>query len=500
MKVLIVNPRVAFNVYFAGTPLGSLAVGSYLKEKGYDVRIYDRAADKRKLAKVFAEFKPDAVGISLIASVAIPDALRVSKYCREQGVPVIMGGITASFVADALLKEDATDYIVLGEGEIPMYELLRKLESGEPVGEMLGIAYRDESGQIQIMPERPFADLNEFPTMDWSLIKPERYWQSHISGMQRAIYLFRSKGCPGRCTFCFNPAFHHSERRVRSDEDVCEDIRVLVTEYHADGIIFGDECFCTRSEELLNFCAKLKAMNLPVHWGCQTRTTTTREELQAMYDAGCRAVFFGVESGSPKIQKKVHKNLSLNGIERVFRDCQEIGIYTTASIVLGLPTETEEDLKLTIALMTKIRANYMHLPFFSPIYPSELWDECVAEKKLTPPRNLDEWSKIYLSGWFSSALNGGVIFGEVPLRELQVAQCFAFWLCFAQPGGNNTSLIYACRRIFVDFFRFVLQQGFVNGFRNLFQLAQRALIVFWNITAYPKIRKKYGLYVKNFRG
>ena len=492
MKILLINPRTSFNFSFAGVPLGVLAIGSYLKAKGYDVRVLDRSVQRNKITKVFAEFKPDAVGISLVSSSAIADTVKLSEYCKVQGIPVIMGGAMATAIPEQLLKEGAADYVVLGEGEITIHELLQKLEIGEAAGELPGLVYLNGDAQVHYTPNRPFADLSTFPKTDWSLIKPSRYWNVGVN-TNKAIYTYRSKGCPGSCTFCFNKSFHQSTRRVRSDDAVLEEIRELVSIHGADGIFFGDECFCTKREEMLTFCDKLKALNLNFFWTCITRVNITRQELQAMYDAGCRGVFFGVESGSREMLKRIQKNISLELIEDTFRHCREIGIHTTASFIIDLPDETEEDLMQTLDLIRKIGSVISLMQFFSPEPQTVLWNKLVAQGKLKPPQDLAGWSKLFIRE------NGGGSFSKIPQRELHVVQKFAVLLSILHREKGRTSPLYILRRGLVEFTRSISHQGLADVIANLFLLGMQAVKAIWYLTAYPKIRKKYGLYLRNFR-
>ncbi|MCL2023117.1 MAG: B12-binding domain-containing radical SAM protein [Oscillospiraceae bacterium] len=493
MKVLLINPRVGLNRFHTSLPLGMLAIGSYLKSKGYTVRTFDRCVQRENFIKIFDEFKPDVVGFSIFSFDVVKDAMKISAYARKSGIPVVLGGGFSTILAREFLSENIGDYVVLGEGEITMDELLQRIERGADVDDVAGLAYvRD--GSVRFTCEREFCDLRQLPKLDWSLVKPSNYYTFTFPGSQNAIYIYHSKGCPGRCSFCFNKSFHKSMRRLRSDEAVCAEIRELVDTYGADGVIFGDECFCANKEEMLAFCEKLASLD--ILWACQTRPTLTRQEVQAMYDSGCRTIFFGVESGSPRMQKEVQKNLPLERVKETFELCREIGIYTVGSFILGLPGETREDMLQTLEFINEIKPDLMQKPFFLPAPASKCWDDLIAQGKIEVPKNLLSWRKSYPMETL------GISYCELSKRELNVISSFLGLLNTIPPRSERRD-IYA-KNVLRIFLREVIllpqRRGLFGGLHYVFSMGVTALRLMWFLTAYPKIRREYGLYLKNFRG
>jgi len=494
MNVLLISPQMPSSRTLPSTPLGLLAVGSYIQKHGYNVRIVDFNVTRKNLSVYLKDFSPDVVGISLIAQTAILHTIELSQYFRNKDIPIVCGGPAVSAIPEPFLKEGVADYVVIGEGEITFHELLQKIEKKEPVGELPGIAYLDECNNLHITPDRPFADLQTFPKLDWSLINPKSYFQ-HYPCCKKCIYSYQSKGCPGNCTFCFNSFFHRSKHRLRKIDIVCEELRELSENYGVDGVFFGDECFFIRREDLLEFCTKVKALKLPLVWGCQQRVGISKEDLQAMYDSGCRWIFFGVETGSPKVRKSINKHESIEKIEDTYKSCREIGISTTSGTIFGLPGETEEDAQKTIDLYFRLKADTVPAGFFTPMPKSYLWEKLVKDGVISVPNTLSEWANVYYLD------NGNAIFGEIPYRELAVIIHFFHYTSFVRSNinGKGSDRFHMIKRYISGINSFFKLHGIFGGLRLFVSGIKDALTMLWYVTAYPKIRKKYGLYLRNFK-
>jgi len=488
MNVMLMIPNYGFLPSTQPAPLGLLSIGSYLKERGFHVRIYDRSIDKKPLEKVIQEFRPDAVGVSMISTLPLADGAAVSRRIRALGIPVVWGGQMASAAPELVLREGVADYVVVGEGEITFHELLRAIEQKSDVTQIKGIVYQDETGAICRKPEREFANLADFPITDWSIIDPPNYFRSHMC-CTKMFYLYCSKGCPCRCTFCSNESFHHCKYRKRPNEHVLAEIKELATKYGLNGVEFADELFGVNKRELYEFCDNLRDLHLNVAWGCSTRLNhLRREDLQYMYDSGCRWIFYGVESGSPEMLKRVRKEIDHANIDQEFRNCSEIGIAAIAGFIIGLPDETEGQLLQTVRLMQRLETNFINTLMFYPIPGSALYQELVSKKRLAPPETLRDL------GAFSLFQQKSGNYSSVPKRELHVVQSYFHWKgFFGKNSAKSMKRHEFARKTIVSSLRHISKQGFFNIFRYLFSSATMFLKIAWYVFAYPGIRKKYEL-------
>jgi radical SAM superfamily enzyme YgiQ (UPF0313 family) len=168
--------------------------------------------------------------------------------------------------------------------------------------------------------------------------------------------------------------------RFRSPANVVAEIRELVNAYGVKYISFQDDTFTVRKKWVLELCGLILENNIKIQWSAQSRVDTLDEEmLGAMKKAGCVCLFFGFESGSQKILDFLNKGITPEQSVRAAKLCKKYGIVMLADIMMGIPTETAEDLDRTIALLKQIRPELLSIAYFTPIIGSDLYDYCVKE-------------------------------------------------------------------------------------------------------------------------
>ena len=494
MNVLLVNPNSGYQVQIESAPLGLLSIAAYLKERGFHVRMCDRKIGKNPLKKAVRGFQPDAVGISVAHMEDIHDGVRVSRWFRARGIPVIWGGQFSSLIPDMILREGGADYVVLGEGEITFCELLRAIERKSEAAQVKGVAYLELPGAVRRTPAREFADLADFPVTDWSFINLREYFFSDlVVGRRKMLCLYSSKGCPGNCTFCYNKDFHHSKCRKRPDGHVIREIEQLVTEYGMDGIIFvDDDMFGADRSDVRGFCERLRDSDLNVLWRCYSQLSRlSREDFRLMYDAGCRRIFCGIESGSPETLRRIRKNINLAAMESAVQNCHEAGILTHCAFIIGFPDETEEQLRDTVRLMQRLDSdmNSTHILAYFPIPCSEAYIHLVDTGQLLPPRTLREWSRYKVR---ENMINN---FSNVPTRDLRVVWAYFYWRTFSRKTNKEGVGRHENARFgIISSLRNILRKSFINMCGCLLSSAKLFLTIVWYAHAYPGVRKKYGLF------
>ena len=489
MNVLLVNPNCGFQTYIKSAPLGLLSIATYLKERGHCVRMYDRKIEKLSPAKAVRGFRPDAVGVCVASVADIHDGIRISRWFRNRGIPVIWGGQFASLVPDMILREGGADYVVIGEGEITFFELVRALENKGGFAQVKGLAYL-EAGETRRTPPREFADLADMPVIDWSFIDPPKYiFPDAAISRRKMLCLYASKGCPGRCAFCYNKDFHRSTCRKRPNEYVIGEMEELAAKYGIDGVYFVDDDMFGDNQGVRDFCERLRDKNLDVKWRCFTQVSRySREELRLMHDAGCREIYVGVESGSPETLRRVHKRVNLNTIEQSIQNCYDAGIATTCGFVLGIPGETEEQLRESVRLMKIFdsKAIRMQILMHFPFPGSETYNQLVDAGRLDPPKTLREWGKYKIrADIFDNEFN-------VPARDMHVIQAYFYWREFFRKPSENARRETA-RNTFNTLMHNIFQQNFSNMIKFILSSAKYFITMAWYAHAYPGVLKKYGL-------
>lgn len=488
MKALFFFPKTGYYNRALSNPLGLLAIGSYLKGLGHEVRIADRNIRRVSVKKELKSFRPDVVGVSVMSARGIKDAVRISKTAKKCGKTVIWGGQMPSLEPELALSCPYTDYICIGEGELIWRDILEALANGTHLIGIPGLASRKPGGGIAMTPCRPFADLKDFGTLDFSLLEMEKYMQPYL-GCKKMVYSYSAKGCPGNCAFCTNTSYHKSTYRTRPTEFVIRELKELTECYGADGVYFSDELWCMRREELHAFCKAIKENGIRVHFGVQLRVGMFGEEdLRLLYESGCRWVIYGIESGNPEMQKRIHKNLSFKKVCETFEMTNRIGLISIGSVIIGYPGETEEQLKDSVQLMNTAKASLWPVYHFTPLPGTELYNEVIASGAYTPPKTLSEMAKTVETEKLSVNLS------KIPDRDLKVVRCWYNWKALTKKNAPNAGNKFAFAADTIrSGLHSISMRGIFSFLLNGFAAFGEVIYTFWYSHAYPKIIKKYGL-------
>lgn len=489
MNILLINPATAGYSRSVTTPLGLLSIASVLQAKGHKVRLYDRTVEKVRAEKVFKEFSPELIGISLVSFKSVTDALELSEYAKKSGLPVIWGGPLASEIPETVLKEKNVDMVSIGEGEATWVELAEKYSKSESdFSSVAGLAIKGDNGKIILTAQREFIDLGDLPPVDWSLIDVPKYFQSSYE-CSKMLYLYCAKGCPHNCAFCYNKHFHRSVYRKRPLEAVLDEIKFLVENYGMDGVYFADEMWGRSRTEMRQICNSLRSLKLDFVWGCQTRIGVFNEDdFKYMYDSGCRWVFFGVESGSKKVLESMNKQIPFDKIEKTFSDCKKAGIVTIASFIVGFPDETVEDLAKTVELIEKLETPLINLNHFALVPGSDIYGKMISESRYREPSDLAQLKNI------KPIERNEYDFTSVPKKDLSVIRSWYMWRSFsAKDVSSDTKNFSFAKKVATDAIRQLTRSKPKDFIFSMISSAFELFSIIWYAHAYPKIIKKYGI-------
>ena len=490
MKVLLVMPFNSDLIHAVSLPLGLISIATYLKENGYDVKICDLSVSHVKIEKVFDEYRPDIVGVSLSSVKHLSGALYVSKKLRKKGVPIVWGG-TFCDVADheILLSCEDVDCLSFCEGESTWLEIVQNLENGKGFENIKGIAYRDKNGKIIVTPEREYIDLTSLPVLDYSLVNVKAYSQ-YLYGCNNLMYVYLSKGCPCQCTFCANQLTHRCTYRRRLLEHFMQETKVLVEDYGVDGLYFCDEiCFLTK-DQVYEVCDAFEKSGLKFNWGFQTRIGVLSEaEFQRCYDCGCRWVDFGIESGNKEQLKRMKKAIPYDEIVPTFEICDRIGLISLANFIVGLPEETEEQLMDSVNLAKEIKATQCSFLQYCFSPKTEMGRRAVESGLVKSSiKKLNDYKKI---DFFLSRTEN---LSKVNQKELEVVQSYFLWQAiFKKDYSEETHSYDLFIKHIKTLFRRLSFLSFPNAFVCLLEFGFLALRFFSDTHFQPKILKKYGL-------
>jgi anaerobic magnesium-protoporphyrin IX monomethyl ester cyclase len=390
MKILLINPsqEKVYGIKMAPAypPLGVLYVGTALKRDGHDVRFADIDAegiDEKKFEQLFRQLDPDAVGISSVTPT-FKDAIKwanISKRIKD--VPVVFGGIHVTITPQESIRHDSVYVVVLGEAEETARELFAELAKPAPVLERVKGIYFKKDGRAVATEKRPFInDLDSIPFPDRGLLmKPGAYMPPDADKLP-AMTMITSRGCPGSCTFCCTKHIFSKTFRMRSVANIIAEIEDLVKKSGIKEIHIADDIFTLNKKRALDFCGEIKRRGIDVHFQFMNglrADCVDREILSALKGIGIKTVGYGVESGNDAILKRIKKNIPMDVTRKAFRLSKELGFETWAFLIFGLPGETEDTIKDTIAFTKEIDPDFAKFLILKPYPGSDVYAELLKD-------------------------------------------------------------------------------------------------------------------------
>src|ERR1043166_8033994 len=260
---------------------------------------------------------------------------------RKPQTLTLLGGVHASAVHGETLRAfDCVDFVVRGEGEIAFPALIEALKTDKKLAEVSNLSYR-ERDEVISSPSVPLIDdLDSLPFPDFSYfdLAPED-----------VIYLEVGRGCPFKCNFCFTASYWQRKHRIKSPARILRELNSLKSTFNPTDFNFTHDLLTTDRRWVLDLCRELTAADLNVTWTCSSRTDTIDEEqIHWMKRAGCREIYFGVETGTAAMQAKIEKDLDLVEAARIIGETTRAGIGATVGFIAGLPNETSQSLRGTL--------------------------------------------------------------------------------------------------------------------------------------------------------
>ena len=447
--VLVAPPTRAYSIYFS---FALLYIAAFLEKKGLSVEIIDlRLAPSewyalQNLEKICVErilaSQSRYVGFTcLTADYNCID--RIARQLRQKGFDgtFIVGGHHPTFCPeDFFVEKGIYDYVVLGEGEITLLELLNCLETGGDIAEVAGIVYRDGDTMRKTTPRMLIEDISVFPPPAYHLLDMNQYTRP-TTGLIRYVLLagvpiLTTRGCPYHCTYCGNPSLWATQRhkkilRTRPINAILDELQLLVNRYQIDAFYVADDAFTLNEQRVGEFCEGLKNRKLGLIWSCQTHVNLFTEKMARwMKEAGCVQVEFGVESGSNRVLKEMKKGTTTERIKPAFDLCRKYDLRTLANLMINTPTETKEDLKATIAFARQLKPTLYSYATTVPLVGTEVYEKYVRPK-LTRAEydmylNVNSYHSIIDSRFKLAAHNENIgrVYRYLDYRFMRLRYCF----------------------------------------------------------------------------
>jgi radical SAM superfamily enzyme YgiQ (UPF0313 family) len=339
-----------------------------LKQHGHTVYFIDNYLKPSHVldTNFLTRKKIDWVGIyaNTICYQDTLDMFRRLQALREKGVwpgKIMVGGPHTSVGADDI--PDFVDHVVLGEGEVSIV----KIVSGE------------ETRRIVVGEKVKDLDKLPFPAWEEFIHRPYDWTNQWVD--DSPVYTFNtSRGCPFQCTFCSVNSVWGRTYRYMSAERIVDDIGRMIKRYGLRTAYFREDHFTLNKKRTVEFCERLLDRGYGIKWICESRVDQfdDPEYVELLGRAGCKALYIGVESGSPKLLEMLKKGERVEQFISAFDLAKKYGIKTYASLIVGVPGETEDDLKLTDELIARIKPDFFCKNLYVGLPGSDLYAQVRA--------------------------------------------------------------------------------------------------------------------------
>jgi anaerobic magnesium-protoporphyrin IX monomethyl ester cyclase len=419
--------------------LGLVYLAASARDAGYDVEIYDAYLYNHSLETArgrILEAGADLVGITCWTCnfhrvLKLADLLKASSP-----TPIVLGGPHVTMHREECIADPSVDYIVHGEGEITLVELLGalgRIEGGAlregELAPIQGIGYKTAGGRALVNPERPMIqDLDTLPFPAWDLMKIPDYRPApqHYRTLP-SVSMITSRGCPFSCTFCDAIAIWTRKYRVRSVDNVLAEIWHVYETYGVRDVNFWDDLWGVNKKWAIEFCQRLKKEGPPgITWTCECRVDTVNEQmLREMASAGCWCVFFGLESMEQECLDAINKNTNMPKIHAAVQWAKDAGIEVRTNFIVGLPNETPEKARRMLGEIVKLDLDYVKFTVLTPYPGTPLYADIKAGKYGVMNERMDR-----LSGHFATFVPYGY-------KSLDEVNEMARWLTrryYLRPG------------------------------------------------------------------
>jgi anaerobic magnesium-protoporphyrin IX monomethyl ester cyclase len=331
-------------------PLGILYLCSHLRSRGFDVDVFDTTFSSREeLFKYLRSEKPSVLGVyaNLMTRSNVVEILAVAK---EAGWTTVVGGPEPGAYSLEYLQAGA-QFVVAGEGELTMEELLQALRSGESnFSKVAGLAFLDGDGNFcQNPPRSQIENLDLQPWPARGAIDLHRYvetWRTHHGS--GSVNFITARGCPFRCNWCSHQVYGQTHRR-RDPIKVVDEVEWLLGEYRPDMVWVSDDVFTINHAWLRTYAAEMRQRGIRIPFECISRADRLSPEMMdILADLGCFRMWIGSESGSQRILDSMDRGVKIEQVHKAVEMCRERGIQSGMFLMWGYEGEEMEDIEATI--------------------------------------------------------------------------------------------------------------------------------------------------------
>jgi radical SAM superfamily enzyme YgiQ (UPF0313 family) len=401
-------------------PLGLEYLASILQLHNFEVNIIDAEAERlslQHLAIRVEEYHPDIVGLYWTTPVSknVVESLAVIR----EAVPnakIVVGGPHPTLMPKEVFSVASpnVDYILRGEAEYSFPILANAITTNASLSviqKIPGICFNNEKEGCFISQSIPrTSDLDNIPFPARNLVHREKYFETYWPKPIASI--ITSRGCTFRCSFCAEPTLRGGRYDERSPENVVKEIKDLVSNHGIRYIVIWDETFNTTIQRAKEIGRGIIKEGIQVLWRTRCRVDKVdREMLQILAKSGCQTIGYGIETISPRLLKEMRKGITIDQIKRAITMTLEENIRVGVYIVMGMPSDTEEDINATIEFVKSLGVDYMLASIIKPLPKTKLWNKLMNGEDYGTGYRWTSASK----DWHNYALNLGVAITETDI-------------------------------------------------------------------------------------
>ncbi len=360
-------------------PLGILSISAFLHQHHISNTLFDTTfSSKSDLESYLVKNKPEIVALytNIITKLNVLSIIKFIRSSKELlNTIIILGGPDITYNIENYLNNNI-DFLVIGEGEQTMLELVNAIRLDTDITKVDGIAFKKQNKIIQNRHREKIKDISTLPHPNRKGIDLQKYldvWSENHG--KNAISVSTQRGCPYTCKWCSTAVYGQSYRR-RSAKSVVEELVWIKQNYKPDTIWFVDDVFTVSHKWIQDFYLEMKKYKLKISFECITRAERLNDEiLQFLKEIGCFRIWIGAESGSQRIIDNMDRRVDIEVVKSVIQKTNEIGIESGTFIMVGYPGENESDINKTIQYLKDANPTHYTITIAYPIKGTSLYLE-----------------------------------------------------------------------------------------------------------------------------
>jgi radical SAM superfamily enzyme YgiQ (UPF0313 family) len=374
-------------------PLGLLYISAFLEQEGVEHEVLDAtfSSEEEWWGQVVAK-KPRVLALYTNLMTKVKLLQLIKKIKQEKSLSeckVLLGGPDVTYNWEAYL-ENGADFLVIGEGEETFLDFVKELEGKQEFSKIPGLAFvNEEGGFVKNQPRIKIRNVDDLPFPNRKKIDLSLYletWKKHHG--KSTLNISTQRGCPYTCQWCSTAVYGQSYRR-RSPQLVVDEIEELIANYQPDALWFVDDVFTVSHKWIAAFSEEMQKRKIQIPFECITRAERMNKEvLQHLKAAGCFRIWIGAESGSQRIIDLMKRQVDIRKVAEMMKLTRTYGIETGTFIMVGYPTETKEDIRLTIDYLKEANPDNFTITVAYPIKGTGLFSEIEPYITYRP-----EWNK-----------------------------------------------------------------------------------------------------------